>query len=120
MGRGLRERKEPLLSDWCRDDGRRITSQLTGILMGCSTADRIEAALEFGVAAARAATDAWRAVPVLCNLCGHPMPSHSIGKNASASWCPKCRRIFRVPFVKIPDWVTGVILVISVKLLAGV
>ena len=88
--------------------------------MGCSTADRIEATLEFGVAAVHAATDAWRAVPVLCNLCGHPMPSDSIGKRASTSWCPKCRRIFRVPFLKIPDWITGVVVVLFVKLLGGV
>jgi hypothetical protein len=87
--------------------------------MGCSTADRTESIFEFGVAVVRAAIDTWNAVPVLCNFCGNPMPSGSIGESVSVGWCPNCRQIFRVPVLKIPNWVAGVILMLSVKLLSG-
>jgi hypothetical protein len=87
--------------------------------MGCSTATRIEAIIEFGVAVVLSASDAWNAVPVRCNDCGNLMTSGSIGKSVSVGWCPKCRQIFRLPVLKIPNWVAGVMVILCVKLLGG-
>ena len=81
------------------------------------TNDLIVSIAEFGVDVACAAIDTWKAIPVLCNECGAPIPPGSVGKSVSSLWCPNCREVSRLPIFKIPDWVAGVIFILSVNLL---
>jgi hypothetical protein len=32
------------------------------------------------------------------------------------AWCPHCRRIFDVPLLKVPSWVTGVLAILVLNL----
>ena len=63
--------------------------------------------------------DRWRTLPVLCSFCGHAIEADTIGEGEFDAWCPKCKTVFRVPILRIPGWIAGVICLLLVKLQSG-
>lgn len=62
----------------------------------------------------------WKSVPHLCCFCGRPVDPDTVGEGEQVGWCPHCSRVFQLPILKIPSWVAGVLLVLAVKLQAGI
>ena len=54
-------------------------------------------------------TRCWREQPVFCSLCSARLDGASVGADVSMGWCPQCRRVFLVPLLRIPGWVTGTV-----------
>jgi len=58
----------------------------------------------------------WRRLPVHCNRCCHSLGPDSVSRGEVMAWCPHCRRIFDVPLLKAPSWVTGVLAILVLNL----
>ena len=61
----------------------------------------------------------WKQIPYLCASCGSPIDPQSIGEGETAAWCANCKKVCRLPVLKIPGWVAGIIALLLIKLQSG-
>jgi hypothetical protein len=61
--------------------------------------------------------ESWKALPVYCSNCGYPNPADSVGQGETVGWCTNCQRVFYLPLLRIPGWITGVLGFLTVNLL---
>ncbi len=66
---------------------------------------------------ARATTNLWNRIPIHCSYCCQPVDGESVSRGGTMAWCPMCRRVFEVPLLKAPGWVTGVLGILLVNLI---
>lgn len=58
----------------------------------------------------------WRRLPVHCSRCCQSVGQGGVSPGEIFAWCPHCHRIFDVPLLKIPSWVTGVLAILVLNL----
>ena len=59
---------------------------------------------------------------MLAGACGMPGPATECGEVLSdAAWCPHCERLVGVSHCKVPAWVLGIVLLLSLcpRILVG-
>lgn len=58
----------------------------------------------------------WNEARRRCSHCGHPSDAEPDGGADSVAWCRRCRQVFTVPSLKVPDWVTGVLAILAINI----
>jgi hypothetical protein len=55
-----------------------------------------------------------------CTCCGQSITDQSIGPEQQVGWCPRCRHVFRLPLFPVRAWILGALLLLVIKLQAGI
>lgn len=62
--------------------------------------------------------EAWRKMPSQCSQCGGLIKAEAFSENRTA-WCPHCQKVAELPLLKLKDWITGTVLLLIIKVQAG-
>lgn len=57
----------------------------------------------------------WDQLPMHCPRCCHPIDGECVNYRERMTWCPQCRDIVRISWVKAPNWITGVLATLLVN-----
>ena len=75
-------------------------------------------ALKSAMAYSDKLANAWRNMPSQCQHCGGLIKAESFSENNTA-WCPHCQKVAELPLLKLKDWIIGAVLLLIIKVQAG-
>ena len=58
----------------------------------------------------------WNSLAIHCTYCCHPVAYSSVSSREKIVWCPSCHQVFKMPMLKAPSWITGVLTVLLLNL----
>ena len=61
----------------------------------------------------------WQRIEYPCSNCGHLIDPVALGEHERVGWCPECKQVFRLPLLKVEGWILAAVLLLVVKLQAG-